>query len=550
MQRQYGLRGRVPRGELKQLNWQETEDVDGRSLGSDGEINPRARFPPRVRRAGAAPLAVAIRRSKMALKFGTVPDHLPEEGDPEREPQDVGDLLKGHEPEEESEEEPEQDEVMAEAHTSGGEDKNSDGETSDESEEGDDEEGSETESKPASPSSKPVGKGYTMKDFQDNIRDLLELRKTDKIAHEATVHDLEAQQLEVSRMKEALEKKEQELARKLDEQGRDSAAAQKLFKSYGEGTSGDARQAEKKRKAALDMIKLVNKPSFFDGRNLVMRDWVIEMDNYLEAVCWDPRQTLGVATQFLKKDAMKWWDLKKKQLHAQGKVLPSTWEGFKVLLAARWDNKNPELMARNKLEKLQQGNIAVHDYLKTFEACYAHIPEYLEADKIHKFLYGLNPICRNRFQVNPTTHKRLDNFDALVAYITNYVADDVSTERFAKDMDGYKQRHLKRPSNPKPSTPKLSGVKRTQLQREGGGGSGGRGQPRVRFGNPNNVKTYTNGNEQEYTRNDHLKSWLVKEGRCWCCYAKTDAKGGHSGATCRSQPRTDLPANYTPPQTQ
>jgi len=69
------------------------------------------------------------------------------------------------------------------------------------------------------------------------------------------------------------------------------------------------------------MIKLVNKPSFFDGRNLVMRDWVIEMDNYLEAVCWDPRQTLGVATQFLKKDAMKWWDLKKKQLHAQGKVL-------------------------------------------------------------------------------------------------------------------------------------------------------------------------------------------------------------------------------------
>jgi len=207
-------------------------------------------------------------------------------------------------------------------------------------------------------------------------------------------------------------------------------------------------------------------------------------------------------------------------------------------------------MARNKLEKLQQGNIAVHDYLKTFEACYAHIPEYLEADKIHKFLYGLNPICRNRFQVNPTTHKRWDNFDALVAYITNYVADDVSTERFAKDMDGYKQRHLKRPSNPKPSTPKLSGVKRTQLQREGGGGSGGRGQPRVRFGNPNNVKTYTNGNEQEYTRNDHLKSWLVKEGRCWCCYAKTDAKGGHSGATCRSQPRTDLPANYTPPQTQ
>ena len=330
-----------------------------------------------------------------------------------------------------------------------------------------------------------------------------------------------------------------------------------LEKLIGRGASGEYRQsgedrlAREKRQAALDMIKLVNKPSFFDGRNLVMRDWVIEMENYLEAVCWDPRQKLGVATQFLKGDAMKWWDLKKKQLHGQKKPLPDTWEEFKDLLATRWDNKNPELVARNKLEKLQQGNLTVHEYLKAFESCYAHIPEYLEADKIHKFLYGLNPNWRNRFQVNPTTHKRWDNFDALVAYITNYVADTMNAEAFESQATiiAKVKQHLRERKNGNGTrnghntNPRLSGVKR---QREGGRGRG-RGPPRMRFGNSANVKTYTNAAGQEYSRNDHVRSWLIRNDKCLCCYKETSDTAKHNGRTCTSTPRSDLPDGYEAP---
>ena len=68
--------------------------------------------------------------------------------------------------------------------------------------------------------------------------------------------------------------------------------------------------------------------------------------------------------------------------------------------------------------------MTVHQYLREFEACYAHILDYEERDKIFRFLFGLRPEWRAKFQLNPAIGSMWQSFDALVAYISSYIADD------------------------------------------------------------------------------------------------------------------------------
>ena len=123
-------------------------------------------------------------------------------------------------------------------------------------------------------------------------------------------------------------------------------------------------QPAKRRKIALDMTQLVNNPACFDGRSVPFHNWAIEMENYLSAVCYDPSMGVGIATQFLRGDAMKWWSLNSRQLVRAGHSLPLTWIDFQPYLAERFDHKNPELAARTKLQLLRQHNMTVHQYLR------------------------------------------------------------------------------------------------------------------------------------------------------------------------------------------
>ena len=74
--------------------------------------------------------------------------------------------------------------------------------------------------------------------------------------------------------------------------------------------------------------------------------------------------------------------------------VPFTWIDFLPYLAEKFDHKNPELAARTKLQLLMQHNMTVHQYLREFEACYAHILDYDERDTIFRFLFGLKPEWR------------------------------------------------------------------------------------------------------------------------------------------------------------
>jgi hypothetical protein len=105
---------------------------------------------------------------------------------------------------------------------------------------------------------------------------------------------------------------------------------------------------------------------------------------------------------------------------SSGTSAPTTFAELLPYLNERFEHRNPELASRDKLMSLRQNELSLHQYLRDFEGCYAYIPRYDEADKIHRFLYGLKPFYRAKFCVDPATHQWWTSFDALVAYISAY----------------------------------------------------------------------------------------------------------------------------------
>lgn len=147
---------------------------------------------------------------------------------------------------------------------------------------------------------------------------------------------------------------------------------------------------------------------------------------FLRVMKFPKEQEAGIVQSYLKGTALAWYMQKIDKLESAGLPVPASWEQLLPLLNERFEHRNPELAARDKLMTLRQGTMTLHQFLKEFEGCYAYIPRWDEADKIHRFLYGLKPHLRAKFCVDPATHSWWTSFDNLVSYITSYMSDDMS----------------------------------------------------------------------------------------------------------------------------
>jgi len=167
-------------------------------------------------------------------------------------------------------------------------------------------------------------------------------------------------------------------------------------------------------KAAAEITKFINKPNNFDGNNPAkFPDWKAEMETYMGALnLGDGATEIAIAGGFLRGTALKWWTNKLAQLKAAGQNSPTSWLQMLALLSERYSHHNPELAARQKLRGLTQNNMSVHQYMRTFDACYSHIPVYLEEDKVFNFISGLNPPMRAKFAVDPATKKQWTSYGA------------------------------------------------------------------------------------------------------------------------------------------
>lgn len=284
----------------------------------------------------------------------------------------------------------------------------------------------------------------------------------------------------------------------------------------------DSEQAQ--LKAAEQLMKFLPKPMQFDGLNKYT-EFRSQMQMYLSSVKLPPRFEAPVAVAYLTGTALQWWT----QLQPTT-PMPDSWEALLSLMNTRFDHLNPEMAARNTLQSLKQGSMSVHAYLKAFEDCYAHIPAADEKDKVFRFTFGLNSNLKDKFAVNPTTHRVWESFTALVAYITNFVADTPAAPGAITDAVRDK------PSN---GTTQTNGSK-GNLKAKGGINKPQKKRSMSADKAAKPAKTMTNKNGQPVTRSNAVKSFCMKEKLCLGCF-----KGGHMVADCTAAPVSGTPSNFS-----
>jgi hypothetical protein len=306
----------------------------------------------------------------------------------------------------------------------------------------------------------------------------------------------------------------------------------------------------------MDLTKVINKPALFNGSNN-LRDWVMEMAQYLDLVCWDPDLAVGIATQFLRGEAMQWWSLKRQELTRAGVPIPRDWEGFKQHLFMRFDHKNPEAAARDKLQTLRQGKMTVMRYLKEFEGCYAHIPEYSESDRIHRFVFGLNGPYKH-LGVDPSTKRHWTSWDSMVGFLTAYISAVAPTELLQEVLKGGSDSP---PAEAEPSWATVAG-KKPHRQQQGQQGNKGQqqhrnqqqqrrqGQQRTkgqqRQGDP--LVTWTNGAGNTLVRRRSEITHCMKNHTCINCFQEIpQGDRSHTAATCKKAVKQGHPPGYEAP---
>jgi hypothetical protein len=344
----------------------------------------------------------------------------------------------------------------------------------------------------------------------------------------------------------------------------------KLISAVGAFT-GRGDHASSSRVPAIDMSKVINRPSTYDGMSGKFHEWKNEIQIYLRVMNFPKEQEAYVVQSYLRGTALTWWLQKAIKLETDELKVPQTWAEFMPYLDERFEHRNPELAARDKLMGLRQGILSLHQYLKEFEGCYAYIPRWEEADKIHRFIFGLKPFYRSKFCVDPATHQWWTSFDSLVAYISSYVSDDVSPPDVLEDAT----QNLKKAIG-------LNNPKLTQTTGRGGGGNGhGGGKSRwnknrqlnavlgklngsgnltaadravlnqvlkgrvsKKFGSVGKSVNYQNANGEAVTRNKHVRSYCHTQNPQLClgCY-----QTGHYVKDCTNAVAAGNPPGYKAP---
>lgn len=325
---------------------------------------------------------------------------------------------------------------------------------------------------------------------------------------------------------------------------------------------GDPAASRQRTSAAVDLTKVVNKPGNFDGTAAKpFHEWKNEVQMYLRVMKFPKDEEAGIVQSYLKGTALAWYMQKIEKLETADQPVPASWEQLLPLLNERFEHRNPELAARDKLMTLRQGSLTLHQYLKEFEGCYAYIPRWDEADKIHRFLFGLKPYLKAKFCVDPATHSWWTCFDSLVSYITSYMSDDMShsadnlTKALTEHGEATAGGGAVAPSGSNKHKPnngwqRVKSKGRSQkglnalatkvlnaLGVQGGGVQKPSGRPPGKPG-----KTYTNGNGQPVTRHNGIRSFCHQQSPQLClgCF-----QPGHQVSACTAPVASGVPAGYT-----
>lgn len=137
------------------------------------------------------------------------------------------------------------------------------------------------------------------------------------------------------------------------------------------------------------------KPPTTNGRQPTPVNWCHKMETYLKAegIDLNDPSTVVAAAAYLQDAALSWYR-QHEQSVAAGTAAPyTTWRQFKDAFIKRFTPIDPEMTARERLDRLTQTR-SVMTYAQEFNACMLELPRMDESDRIHCFIKGLKPAIK------------------------------------------------------------------------------------------------------------------------------------------------------------
>lgn len=166
------------------------------------------------------------------------------------------------------------------------------------------------------------------------------------------------------------------------------------------------QQMLQQQTSAVPTSKLkLPKPPETNGRQPTPVNWCHKMETYLaaEGANLSSSSIVTVAAAYLKDSALNWYR-QHEQAVAVGKAQPyASWDEFKKAFIARFTPVDPEVDARERLDRLTQTR-SVFAYAQEFNTYMLELPHMDENDRIHRFIRGLKPEVRIHVKLQqPTT---------------------------------------------------------------------------------------------------------------------------------------------------
>jgi hypothetical protein len=165
----------------------------------------------------------------------------------------------------------------------------------------------------------------------------------------------------------------------------------------------------------------INPPALFNGKRGTWEYFASKLLSYAELCLVPSSKVVALAVQQLDEKPTKVWEAYKKKLAREGGDV--TWDVFHKFMSSRYDSSDLVSIARQKLDKVYQGNEGVERFIERFTSLLADVEtEYdmCEQDKIHLFIKGLETPLRMACTVNPATGKPFTDLDTLCTYVVRY----------------------------------------------------------------------------------------------------------------------------------
>lgn len=131
------------------------------------------------------------------------------------------------------------------------------------------------------------------------------------------------------------------------------------------------------------------RPPETNGRQPTPISWAYRMELYLAAhhADFNHPDVVTFAAAYLKDAALSWWLQVEREAKAGRAPTLNTWELFKTAFVKRFTPISAEV------ERISQ-KTSVYEYASAFNNLMLELPRMDEADRIHKFIYGLKPEVR------------------------------------------------------------------------------------------------------------------------------------------------------------